>query len=280
LIESSKKDKETWSKEEKRYFKLHGRLPGASPEANDEENTATTEAPITGDHKITVLCVRFGNKYGIEYVERLRNMVARNLTVPYEFVCLTDDHTRINGVRILYQRAAGYTRLWWHKVHMFDPNLNVSGRILYFDLDVVILRNIDKLVQISGNRFMGIQDFNRKFHPNWKMLNSSVLSWEHRSQSDIWEKFSKDPRHAQRLHGDQDWIWAVSKEKIKFWPQEWIQSYKWEIRSREELINRTGKYGFKDVKNVVPHPDCSVAVFHGDPKPENITDQLIIDNWQ
>jgi hypothetical protein len=72
----------------------------------------------------------------------------------------------------------------------------------------------------------------------------------------------------------------VSKEKIKFWPQEWIQSYKWEIRSREELINRTGKYGFKDVKNVVPHPDCSVAVFHGDPKPENITDQLIIDNWQ
>ena len=34
------------------------------------------------DGKLTVLCVRFGNKYGREYVERLRNMVSRHMTIP------------------------------------------------------------------------------------------------------------------------------------------------------------------------------------------------------
>jgi len=85
--------------------------------------------------KLTVLCVRFGTKYGREYVERLRNMAARHIKVPYEFVCLTDDINPIQGVRSIVQPLAGYHRLWWHKVHMFDSGLPLSGRILYFDLD-------------------------------------------------------------------------------------------------------------------------------------------------
>ena len=51
---------------------------------------------------LTVLCVRFGEKYGPEYVERLRNMVPRNITIPYEFACLTDDQRSIKGVKTLY----------------------------------------------------------------------------------------------------------------------------------------------------------------------------------
>ena len=34
--------------------------------------------------------------------------------------------------------------------------------------------------------------------------------------------------------GDQDWTWAQAKKvHMKFWPDKWIQSYKWEIRSRQ-----------------------------------------------
>jgi hypothetical protein len=69
-----------------------------------------------------------------DYVERLRNMVSRHLTLPYKFVCLTDDSTPIEGVELLVQPNAGYARPWWHKVHMFDPNLGLEGKILYLDL--------------------------------------------------------------------------------------------------------------------------------------------------
>ena len=228
---------------------------------------------------ITVLCVRFGSGYGIEYVERLRNMVSRHMTVPYEFVCLTDDNTKIDGVKILLQKNSGYVKQWWHKVHMFDHSLPLEGRILYFDLDVVIHNNIDKLA-VNTNDFLGIRDFNRKFHPGWKILNSSTMCWTHGLHSDIYNEFKKNPKLAMRLHGDQDWIWTRAKDKIKFFPENWIQSYKWEIRNKSEIININGSKNFRDVKNDLRiNPECCVAVFHGEPKPQDVKDKFVIDNW-
>jgi len=246
-----------------------------------EKENQQALASIDPNVKITVLCVRFGNKYGREYVERLRNMVSRHMTIPYEFVCLTDDQHPIAGVRSIVQPNANYARGWWHKVHMFDPNIPLSGRILYFDLDVVIHANIDKLAGYLTKEFVGILDFNRKFHANWKYLNSSVLAWNHRSQTHIWDQFKNNPKEAQRMPGDQDWIWKLSQSTIKFWPREWIQSYKWEIRSREELTLTNGKRQFTNVRDdVVIESGCSVAVFHGDPNPCAVRDKFVLDNWR
>jgi hypothetical protein len=230
---------------------------------------------------ITVLCVRFGTRYGREYVERLRNMVSRHLTIPYEFVCLTDDSTPIEDVRLVVQPNAGYARGWWHKVHMFDPSLPIKGRILYFDLDVVVVNNLNLLTQNLGNNFYGILDFNRKFHKTYRSLNSSMLSWVHGSQNKLYENFRKDPKAAQRLHGDQDWIWRHCSSEIKFWPQEYIQSYKWEIRSREDLEIKHGQRNFKHINNNVIVPEiCCVLVFHGEPKPQDVQDKIVVDNWK
>lgn len=237
--------------------------------------------PANNTERFIVLCVRFGTKYGREYVERLRNMVQRHTTVPYEFVCLTDDTRPIEGVRSIVQPLQQqYKKIWWHKVHMFDHTLPLGGRILYFDLDVIICDNIDKFFLNHDKLFLGIKDFNRKFHPSWHYLNSSVLSWVHGRENYIYDEFQKNPAEAQKLLGDQDWIWKLSKNKLQFWPIEWIQSYKWEIRNRDELVNRTGKQGFKFVSNPVIPLGCSVAVFHGDPKMEDVKDTFVIDNWR
>ena len=229
---------------------------------------------------VTVLCVRFGKKYGHDYVVRLRNMVSRHLTVPYEFVCLTDDPTPIDNVRLIVQRNAGYIRPWWHKVHMFDPTLELHGRILYFDLDILIHANIDKLILNRTDEFLGIRDFNRKFHPTWNVLNSSAMSWDQGKHSDIWRLFHKDLSSAQKLHGDPDWIWKIAKDRIKFWPDEWLMSYKWELRERNELTRINGTFQFKNVRNPRIPKECSVVVFHGDPKPQDIEDPFVIDNWK
>lgn len=227
---------------------------------------------------VTILCVRFGKKYGIDYVERLRNMVARHCTVPYEFVCLTDDDTAIDGVRLIVQKNAGYQKGWWHKVHMFDPDLDIQGRVLYFDLDIIINANIDKLVDYQ-DQFMGIKDFNRKFNPTWTWLNSSAMSWVHRNESEIWTKFKENPANAIVLPGDQDWIWKIAQSKITFYPTEWILSYKWEIRSREELIYDGGTRRFRTIANPIIPSECCVVVFHGEPKPEDVKDPFVVDNW-
>ena len=230
---------------------------------------------------ITVLCVRFGTQYGREYVERLRNMVSRHLTVPYEFVCLTNDPTPIEGVRNIVIPEQKYAKLWWHKVHMFDPSLGITNRILYFDLDVVIHASINKLVETANNDFYGIKDFNRSFHNNWNYLNSSAMTWIGGSSVDVWDQFKTDPEQVmKRFVGDQDWIWNVAKDRIKFWPNDWLMSYKWEIRNKHELAIVNGRRNFIEVKNPDVPAECCVTVFHGDPKPQDVKDPFVVDNWR
>jgi hypothetical protein len=266
------------SKQERKQLKEEYRLQKINNLSTVDQGETITN---TTQEKITVMCVRFGTGYGREYVEKLRNMVSRNLTVTYEFVCLTDDNHPIEGVRSIVQKNAQYRKQWWHKLHMFDPDLPLSGRILYFDLDVVIVKCIDKLVSNIGNNFFGIRDFNRKFHPNWQQLNSSAMSWIHGSQNEVYEKFIKNSNDAFRLHGDQDWIWRVAKNRIHFWNDLWIQSYKWEIRQREDLVSRDGRRGFKTVKNdIIVDNECCVAVFHGNPNPADVHDRIVVDNWR
>jgi hypothetical protein len=269
----SKEERSHWTKEQKRLYKQYGYLPEIQ-QKNEETISHSNDI-------LTILCVRFGKRYGREYVEKLRNMVSRNLTLPYQFFCLTDDSDPIENVKSIVVPNAGYQKGWWHKVHMFDPSLGLQGRILYFDLDVIVHGNIEKLIKIGHNDFYGIKDFNRKFHPDWNYLNSSVMSWRAGTQNHIWEKFVEEPKVAMRLHGDQDWIWKVSKERIKFWPKEWIQSYKWEIRSKNDLSVNFGIRKFRERKDDVEiDPRCCVTVFHGDPKPPDIQDKFVVDNWK
>jgi hypothetical protein len=269
-------DPEILSKAQRRAHKLQRKFE------KEQGKLKKFSPPTSANHSnTTILCVRFGQKYSLAYVEKLRNMIQRNITVPYKMVCLTDDPTPIDGIELIVQRHAGYTKGWWHKVHMFDTSLPLSGRILYMDLDVVICSNIDRLTQIYGSDFMGIRDFNRKFHRDWKYLNSSVMSWMHGSQNHIYEDFMKNPQAAMRMHGDQDWTWKCAKNKIKFWPESWIQSYKWEIRNRNELQVIHGVRQFTSVKDDVSVPnDCSILVFHGDPNPAIVQDKLVVDNWK
>lgn len=231
--------------------------------------------------EINVLCVRFGNKYGQDYVVRLRNMISRHFTLPYTFNCLTDDPKPLEGVRSIVKENQGYPKGWWHKVHMFDPSLPMSGRILYLDLDVIVHANIDKFITTYGDDFIGIRDFNRKFHPQFKYLNSSVMSWTHGTNSHIYNQFKQDPNAAMRMPGDQDWIWKTSKQIMKFWPDSWVQSYKWEIRSRNELGVINGHRLFRSVKDdVYIDPNCSIAVFHGEPNPAQVEDKFVKDHWR
>jgi hypothetical protein len=142
-MESSK---ENLSKAERKALKAQRR--------SEKELIRNLDAP---QEKVNILCVRFGNKYGIEYVERLRNMISRNITVDYEFHCLTDSNINLSGVNNIVQRNAGYPKGWWHKVHMFDPGLPLTGRILYFDLDVIVHNNISIGNSILAGKISTVQ---------------------------------------------------------------------------------------------------------------------------
>ena len=44
-----------------------------------------------------VLCIKWGNKFPADYVNKLYRMVERHLSLPHRFVCLTDNTTGLNS---------------------------------------------------------------------------------------------------------------------------------------------------------------------------------------
>lgn len=228
-----------------------------------------------------VVCVKHGTKYSHDYVNRLYLMVRRNLTIDYSFICLTDDKTGLMPeIEVIDILEKSKVKGWWHKIKVFDPHFLPSGSLLFFDLDVIIYNNIDKLFSYKPGEFCIIRDFNRAFKPEWKKYNSSVFRLESGSYPKIYNKFIDNPRIVMsNYRGDQDWIYVQAKDAV-FWPDSWIRSYKWEMRKSSKLKNM-GKFStFTDKQDPIILEDSCVAVFHGDPKPHQCNDDWCKENWK
>jgi hypothetical protein len=266
-------------------------IPGETKEQRrarkQQEKQTTTPAvslsPVTNTSKRYVACLKYGNKYSSDYVNKLYNMVKRNLTIEHEFVCFTENPEGIDeNVRIIPLSVSSAIQGWWYKPMFFNPKLEIKGTILFLDLDLVIFRNIDKLFAHRPGEFVIIRDFNRYIIRDYSKFNSSVFRLETGQHAHVFTNFIRDPKAVIRAyHGDQDWIRHCIKSDYCYWPDDWIQSYKWEMRGKPQFDKKPR--GERDF--VTPgHPrvldETSIAVFHGDPNPHNCKDPWVIDNWQ
>ena len=231
---------------------------------------------------LNVICLKHGIKYGPEYVNNLYNMIQRHLTVPHRFICFTENADDLNPL-IEIRALPKNNKLsgWWWKPYLFKQgHFDQDDVNLFFDLDMVIIKNIDNIAQYLPNHFVGLQDVGRVFKRGPDRLGSAVLKWPANQFSDIWDRLESNPQYSTQFHGDQDYIWCFHKDNIKFFPEKWIMSYKWEVRDRSELIRINGRFNFNTVKDVKTDLDTSVLAFHGSPDPHEVKDPIIIDNWQ
>ena len=208
-------------------------------------------------------------------------MISRHLTLPHNFYCFTEDPGHIDPQINIKPLPNGMFSGWWWKPYIFKQGHFPHGDInLFFDLDMVIVGNIDKLVSYLPNEFIGLEDVGRVFRRTPQKLGSAVLKWPSNQYSNIWDEIESNPEKTRQFPGDQDWIWYLHRSNIKFFPESWIKSYKWEIRTRDELIRVQGKNVFKTVRDPILDPECSVIAFHGTPNPEDVQDPIIVDNWR
>jgi hypothetical protein len=226
-----------------------------------------------------VVCLKWGTKYGPEYVNRLANMVSRNTTVDYEFVCFTENSSGLDkNIKIKPLPKYPLTG-WWYKPYFLSSDVPLKGTLLFLDLDIVVFKNIDKLFDYEPGKFCIVRDFNRNTRKNFDYMNSSVFRVESGQYHNIWKDFIKNSKsHVSRNRGDQDWMQKNIKDHV-YWPDEWIQSYKWEMRSRADLTVVNGKRNFKDDKPPQMLPGTSIAVFHGMPNPEECNDKWVKKHW-
>lgn len=229
-----------------------------------------------------VICLKYGNKYSADYVNRLNRMVRRNLTLPYEFVCFTEDSTGLDPEIRIEPLANIPVVGWWFKPMFFDPEFSLKGTVLFLDLDLVIFNNINYLFSYNIDNFCIIRDFNRHAIPNYNKFNSSVFRLNTGQHSQVYTDFLKNIQSiSKKFQGDQDWMRKCIDKDYVFWPDDWIQSYKWEMRSKPRFNTEPrGQRDFAVSGEPVIKPQTSIAVFHGDPNPHICKDPWVIKNWR
>ena len=279
----AKIDKSQYTKEQWHRLRDQRREEKRIKQASKQVKQQVDSLVPSNQNKNYVVCLKHGSKYNAEYVNTLYNMVQRNCTVEHEFVCFTEqtgglDKNILTRPLPNIPRASG----WWYKPVFFAPDFELKGTLLFFDLDVIIFRNIDNLFTYAPGKFCILRDFNRSIRTNWQKFNSSVFRLESGSVPIVYNDFIKDPQSAiRRFHGDQDWIFDRVRTGFEYWPNEWIQSYKWEMRGRPAMVRgRDGKRNFSAPGQPKILDQTSVAVFHGEPNPHDCVDPWCKENWR
>jgi hypothetical protein len=154
---------------------------------------------------LTICCVETNNYAGrgFDYVRALRNAVRKRVTAPHRFVVLTDAPYKYKGVCDAIQAPANAPG-WWSKLALFRKGLFDTERTLFFDLDTLIIANIDDLAAYDGP-FAGLGDF----RDGKGRFCSGVMAWPNDGAlHHIWEKWlaADCPNMAG---GDDHWINAV-----------------------------------------------------------------------
>lgn len=217
---------------------------------------------------IIATVLKTGGIYNVDYVNRLANAIARHVTVPYRFVVLTDDvegdycenvHERV----LLRHDLPG----WWSKIELHAPDFYPDHKILFFDLDTVIVGNLDHVVE-HDHHYTVLSDF---YYPG--SVGSGVMAWK---QTGLTENFNAFLADAQRImsgseRGDQQWIEETVQHPSHFqtlFPNEFLSYKKDLVRHRRAT----------DIE--IP-ADAKVICFHGTPKPHEVLQyNSMRDNWR
>ncbi len=238
---------------------------------------------MTADHYRDCVCLIHGNKYSWNYVDKLYSMLSRHSSQPIRLHVMTESSRFVPSP--LHKIALdpwpgieGPRSAWWYKLQLFNIE-KLSDPMVYFDLDTVILNNIDWIWQGDSGRFWAVRDFQYLWKPAAEHVNSSIMRWNPNRYYWIWEDFN---RHSiatitKQYRGDQEYLDDVlPRSHLSFFDQEKIMSWRWQISDGGwDFRNRQAR---SPGNSVIPK-QTDILICHGDPKPHTIKSSVINKHW-
>ena len=194
----------------------------------------------------------FRVEYTPAHVVWMRDMIAQSVSIPYEFVCLTDVEG-IPGVRCIPLRNDWPG--WWGKIELFRPDLFTVGPHFYLDLDTVLTGNIDHILS-HAHTFTVLRNMSS---PTTDRIGSGVMAWNE-DLSKIYNDFKDDPeRHMRRCQvsecwGDQGFIQPYARKRDRF----------------QDLFTNQVVSFKTNLNHGDPAPENKIVCFHGLPKPQEV----------
>ena len=150
---------------------------------------------------INIVCLKWGNKYGAEYVNRLHAAIKKNTTTHFKFHCFTDDSTGLHSSIIIHDLKYKNLETWWNKLYLFSDEISIpkGERIFYVDLDTLITNNVDHLLKHKSSKLVALRDFYHGIAKSAGVLGSGLMTWNHGAFTNIWLTFIANPQIAMEV---------------------------------------------------------------------------------
>lgn len=147
---------------------------------------------------MNIVCLKWGDKFGHEHVNRLYRMVCKNFHADFNFICHTENANGIDR-NVIIQPLPDYDlENWWWKLTLFQYSTKVPT--LFFDLDVVIQNDIThfkdyaedskiRVIRAYWKKYLydeqGLEPY-QKLNPSMDLngiwydmdINSSIMIWK------------------------------------------------------------------------------------------------------
>jgi hypothetical protein len=239
---------------------------------------------------INFITVCVGDRYGAEYPNAILRMVKKHYKNDFNFFCVTDNpkdfDPEIKIIKPCHELSG-----WWNKMYMFSPLMPV-GRLVYIDLDVLIIGDITDIIDSYNGKYCGDEDhihwgtpvFGTGIkYPTWGKIDCSLgtalVMMESGAHPEVWDHYINNRDVIEEIfkeYGDQVYTsWAL---KGKFDLVERIRpddhgfgSFKFDILGKmpKHLQERM------QIEGIDPKPLSwyKFVNFHGKPKPFEVADQ-------
>lgn len=199
---------------------------------------------------VNVVCMKWGNLYGPEYVNALHHGTLSHLRLPFRFVCFTDDASGLNpDIEVqplpVMQVENGPADTRWRKLALLGERLgDLRGTALFLDLDLVIVDALDPFFawphgvrgvvpMIRDDELFRDKPLRRLRPQRDRFLsmvgNSSVFRFEVGAHADVLRDYLDDAQAAHRqFEISQQFMSAAlaRRGQLSYWPPGWCVSFK------------------------------------------------------
>ena len=231
---------------------------------------------------IRICTVYFEGKYTPDYVEKLYNSLKRNCTLPFEFICYSDN-PNVKADKIIPLPNPKYTDIkkHWHKITFFSPMFagqEPGDDMIIMDIDQVIVGNVEHIIgrPVGENESLSYKKW-WGFTSDWLPLNGGFYKFKSGGKcKNLWDKFRENPEYWQlkyfksmvvhyKYFGEQNFVYNRLKEfdiKLLTVPGQHVCKITSDKRQNMEVsLEYMKKYNTDYMILDKPHPNIRIVHF-------------------
>lgn len=234
---------------------------------------------------VRFITMKWGRKYGPEYVNRLYNSIKRTFTGRFKFYCVTDDTKGLDrNINTLTFEDIGYYEsskcFTIQKMFLFKKDiLPFDGPYVCLDLDTLILKDLKPYFDEYGfsegrfikNYWESIEGCRHQTFFGACWLNSSFVTWDGDQLDHVYQFYVDHKEAIEWKYQDLDWfLWNTVLDDLYFHPPKIVYAYSFGAHYPDDME----KYKYRD--------DYLMAIFntsHGEGVELDEADGWVKEYW-